>query len=127
LQFGSKIDQNGSTQREDYYSVKEIISPELIRLSSDLVVRLIGVKEIKETNGKAIEFLQLKTNSQKVFLKFDETKYDENNHLMVYLYLKNKTFLNAHLIKGGYAKPDTSMNFKYKEKFQSFYNSENAK
>jgi len=117
LQFGSKIDQNGSTRREEYYSVKEVISPELIKLNNDLLVRLIGVKEKKEVNGKAIEFLQLKTKGQKVFLKYDEIKYDENNYLMVYLYLKNKTFLNAHLIKNGLANADTNLTYKNKNKF----------
>lgn len=117
LQFGSKIDRNSSTKREEYYSVKEIISPELIKLNNDLIIRLIGVKEKKEANGKAIEFLQLKTKGQKVFLKYDETKHDENNHLMVYLYLKNKTFLNAHLIKNGLADVDLTFNYKNREKF----------
>jgi len=122
LQFGSKIDQNGSVQREEYFSVKEIISPELIKLNNDLLVRLIGVKEKKEANGNAIEFLQLKTKGQKVFLKYDETKHDENNHLMVYLYLKNKTFLNAHLIKNGLADVDLTFNYKNKERFIKYLN-----
>jgi site-specific DNA-methyltransferase (adenine-specific) len=120
LQYGSKIDQNGSTQREDYFSVKEILSPELVKLNNDLIVRLIGIKEKKEANGKAIEFLQLKTKGQKVFLKYDETKYDEKNNLLVYLYLKNKTFLNAHLIKNGFADVDTTMNFKNKDQFINY-------
>ncbi len=122
LQFGSKIDQNGSTKREEYYSIKEIISPELIKLNNDLVVRLIGVKEKKEVNEKAVAFLQLKTKGQKVFLKYDETKYDENNHLMVYLYLKNKTFLNAHLIKNGLTDVDTIFNYRNKETFIKYLN-----
>ena len=124
LQFGSKIDQNGSVRREEYFSVKEIISPELIKLNNDLLVRLIGVKEKKETNGNAIEFLQLKTKGQKVFLKYDETKHDENNHLMVYLYLKNKTFLNAHLIKNGLVDVDLTFNYKNKERFIKYLNKE---
>ena len=117
LQYGSKIDQNGTTKREDYFLVKEIISPELMKLNNDLVVRLIGVKEKKEANGKAIEFLQLKTKGQKVFFKYDETKHDENNNLMVYLYLKNKTFLNAHLIKIGFVNVSTDFTYKNKDKF----------
>ena len=124
LQFGSKIDQNGSARKEKYFSVKEIISPELIKLNNDLLVRLIGVKEKKEANGKAMEFLQLKTKGQKVFLKYDETKHDENNHLMVYLYLKNKTFLNAHLIKNGLADVDLTFNYKNKERFIKYLNKE---
>ena len=122
LQFGSKIDMNGSTKREEYYSVKEIISPELLKLNNDLVVRLIGVKEKKEVNGKAIEFLRLKTKGQKVFLKFDEIKHDKENNLMAYVYLKNKTFLNAHLIKKGLAEVDTSYQFKNKERFIKYKN-----
>jgi len=125
LQYGSKIDQNGSTQREDYFSVKEILSPELVKLNNDLIVRLIGIKERKEANGKAIEFLQLKTKGQKVFLKYDETKHDEQNNLMVYLYLKNKTFLNAHLIKNGLVNAIRSYSYKNKDKFIKLEN-ENA-
>ena len=116
LQFGSKINKD-SGEREDYYSVKEIISPELIKLNNDLVIRLLGVKEKKIVNGEAIEFLKEKTYGEKVFLKFDNQKYDDQNHLLCYLYLKNKTFINAHLIKAGLVEVDRSINFKYKEKF----------
>ncbi len=126
LQFGSKIDQN-SSQRENYYSVKEVISPEFIKLNNDLLVRLIGVKENKDLRNKAIKFLNDKTKGQKVFMKFDNQKYDNNNNLLCYLYLKNKTFLNAHLIKEGLAEPDTELDFKYKNKFISFSNTNYAK
>lgn len=118
LKFGSKIDKNDST-REEYYSVKEIISPVLLKLNNDLVVRLIGVKEKKSTNGSAKQFLYDKTKGQKVFLKFDNQKYDNKNNLMCYLYLKNKTFLNAHLIKKGLVDPDLNLDFKYHSKFSS--------
>ena len=121
LQFGSKIDKNSSTRREEYYSVKEIISPELIKLNNGLIVRLIGVKEKKEANGKAKEFLMLKTKGQKVFLRFDKTKHDKDNNLMAYVYLKNKTFLNAHLIKKGLAEVEMSHQYKAKERFINYY------
>lgn len=119
LQFGSKIDAK-NFKREEYYTIKEIISPERVRLNNDIIVRLIGVKEDKEVNGLANKFLEEKTKGQKVFMKFDDQKYDENNNLLCYLYLKNKTFLNAHLIKEGLAKADKSIDFKYKEKFLNF-------
>lgn len=120
LQFGSKIDQNGS-EREEYYTVKEIISPELIRLSNNLIVRLIGVKTEKSISEKAVKFLMDKTKGQRVFLRFDNQKYDDDNHLLCYLYLKNKTFINAHLIKSGLVLPDTVSNYKYKDKFRAYY------
>ncbi len=116
LQFGSKIDKN-SGEREVYYSVKEVISPELLKLDNDLAVRLIGVKEKGATNGQAIRFLIEKTKGQKVFMKFDNKKYDERNNLLCYLYLKNKTFINAHIIKEGLADVDVDSDFKYRDKF----------
>lgn len=117
LQFGSKIDQNGATDREELFSVKEVISPELVKLSNNLIVRLIGVKQDETKNGSAIEFLTAKTKGQKIFLRFDETKHDSENNLCAYLYLQNKTFLNAHLIKNGFALVDESVNFRHKSKF----------
>jgi site-specific DNA-methyltransferase (adenine-specific) len=116
LKFGSRIDDSDN-QRETYYSVKEIISPEVLMLNNDLKVRLIGVKEKKEANGQVIRFLSEKLKGEKVFMKFDTMKYDSDGNLMCYLYLKNKTFINAHLIKNNLAEVDSSLNFKYKNKF----------
>ena len=116
LQFGSKIDKN-SGDREIYYSVKEVISAELVRLNNDLVVRLIGVKQKEAANGQAIRYLIEKTRGQKVFMKFDSQKYDDTNNLFCYLYLSNKTFINAHIIKEGLAAVDVSSDFKYRDKF----------
>jgi len=119
LKFGSKIDNSGA-HRETYYSVKEIVSPEMVVLDNDLKVRLIGVKENKAINGKAIQFLKEKLKGQKVFLKFDVTKYDDKGNLLCYLYLKNKTFINAHLIKNRLAGIDISMDYKYKNSFLKY-------
>lgn len=114
--FGSRIDKTGGV-REEYFSVKEVISPELIRLSSGLLIRLIGVQENKDRSDSAIAFINEKTRGQKVFLKYDRQKYDSQDRLLCYVYLKNKTFLNAHLIKEGVVDVDCSIDFKYKEKF----------
>lgn len=125
LLFGSKIDQNGG-QREEYFTVKEVISPEIIKLSNGLTVRLLGVKQDVSKNGKAVEFLVNKIQGQKVFLKYDQKKYDSDNRLLCYLYLKNKTFVNAHLIKEGLVAVDAEAIFKYREKFLELQNLEYA-
>ncbi len=116
LQFGSKIDKD-SGDREIYYYVKSVISPELVKLNNDLIVRLIGVKEKKPASEQAVRYLIEKTKGQKVFMKFDNHKYDDSNNLLCYLYLENKTFINAHIIKEGLADVDVSSEFKYREKF----------
>jgi site-specific DNA-methyltransferase (adenine-specific) len=116
LRFGSKIDSSQCT-RETYYTVKEIVSPEILILNNGVNIRLLGVKERKDKNIEAIEFLKEKTKSQKVFIKFDEIKYDEKNNLLCYLYLWNKMFLNAHLIKNGLADVDEKFEYKFKKRF----------
>ncbi|MCC7095328.1 MAG: thermonuclease family protein [Ignavibacteriaceae bacterium] len=126
LQFGSKIDKESSNQREELFTVKEVISPEKIRLSNDLTVKLIGIKEDPIINGKATDFLIDKTKGKRVFLKYDNVKYDKENNLLCYLYLENKTFINAHLIKSGLVQVDSKNDFKYKEKFLTLLNQTNG-
>lgn len=120
IQYGSKIDANSLGKREEFFSVKEIISPELVRLSNDLTIRLIGIKQNPTINGKATDYLINKVRGKKVFLKYDEVKHDNENNLMAYLYLENKTFINAHLLKENLALVDNSIDFKYKTKFNTF-------
>lgn len=116
LQFGSKIDQNGG-QREEYFTVKEVLSPEFVKLSNGLTVRLLGIKQDVLKNGKATEYLVKKALGQKVFLRYDQKKHDFDNRLCCYLYLQNKTFINAHLIKSGLVDVDNELEYKYKAKF----------
>jgi len=116
LKFGSKIDFT-NTERVDLYSVKQVINPEKILLNNNLIVKLIGVKVKNETIDMAMEFLQVKLKNQRVFIKFDNVKYDSENNLLCYLYLQNKTFINAHLIKNKLVDVDNSFDYKYKQKF----------
>ena len=120
LQFGSKIDKNSKSNVE-YYNIKSIISPSLLQLNTGLLIQLIGIKVIEDTRIEAIDFLKRKIGGQRVFLKFDRVKYDNiNNHLLCYLYLKNKTFVNAHLVKSGLVSVDTTSEYKQKSKFINY-------
>ena len=121
MKFGSKIsisDARNGTKREEYYSVKEVLAPNLIKLNNDLIVRLMGVKPRENDEIRAQEFLQKKILKGKVFLRFDRVKYDREGRLLAYVYMKNKTFINAHLVKNGFAEVDTEYSFKYQNKFQ---------
>lgn len=119
LRFGSKIDQT-SSERINYYSIKSVLRPEILLLNNGITVRLIGVKENPEKKSEAIEFLKKKTKGQKIIIKYDNVKYDNDNNLMCYLYLKNKTFVNAHLIKNGLVDVDTTLEYKYKSRFVKY-------
>jgi len=124
LQYGSKIDVVAK-DREDFHSVKEVISPCLVKLDNDLVVRLIGIKEKAQLRSKAVDYLNGIVKGARVFMKYDTSKYDDSNHLLCYLYLKNKTFINAHLVKKGYVDVDIVSVYKNKDKFLSLVRGHN--
>ncbi len=123
--FGSKINGD-SKKRQDYYCVKKVLSPTELELDDGLKIRLLGIKEKTEKRAQTIEFLQSKTKGQKVFMKFGQVKHDSKNNLLCYLYLQNKTFINAHLVKKGLALTETEMDFKYKKKFMYSAETEEA-
>jgi site-specific DNA-methyltransferase (adenine-specific) len=116
LQFGSKVNHQ-SGQRQEYYRVQEVLSPERLVLSDGVHVRLLGVKTKSETRRQAIQFLEDKTSGQRVAMRFDAVKHDKDNNLLCYLYLENRTFLNAHLVKSGLVATDTQMEYRLRERF----------
>lgn len=116
LQFGSSID-GISPKRDDLFSVKQVLSPELIELSNGLTVKLLGIKENKQHTKEAMDFLKEKFYKRKVFLRYDAIKYDCNNTLLCYVYLDNKTFINNHLIRTGFVDVDMSLDYTCKAKF----------
>ncbi len=123
LKFGSKVnvsDGKNGVKREKYYIVKEIVDTNLIRLNNDLVIRLIGVKPKLRDFDKAKQFLIKKILRRQIYLRFDESKYDKKNNLMAYVYMKNRTFINVHLLKEGFAEIDQEFPFKYRSKFEKF-------
>lgn len=122
LQYGSKIN-NHNSKREKYYPVKDVISPEKLIIGDGLKIKLLGIRNKPKMSNQAIQYLRNKTCGQKVFIKYDEKKYDKDGHLLCYLYLSNKTFLNVHLIKKGFALADNRSDYKYKTKFLSLENS----
>ncbi|MBC8345158.1 MAG: thermonuclease family protein [Candidatus Marinimicrobia bacterium] len=118
--FGSKIDQNSNGDTIEYYSIKEIHSPNELTLNNGLRIKLIGVKPIKTKEQVAQQFIADKTKGQKVFLKHDAIEFDNNKNRLCYLYLKNKTFINAHLIKTGLAKTDNGFDYKHYKRFLKY-------
>ncbi len=126
LKFGSKIENGDNGERTELFNVKEVLSPELLRLSNGLTIRLIGIAEELTHREQAVDFLNSRIRGRRVFLKFDKDKHDENGNLLSYVYLKNKTFINAHLIKSGLVSLDSKQEYKYRIKFQTLLDHTNA-
>jgi len=119
LRFGSKIEEGDEGAGARLYSVREVVSPEILKLDTGILVRLLGVAEQPSHREQAIAFLIEKMRGQRVSLKFDKEKYDDAGNLLSYVYLRNKTFINAHLIRTGFVSVDIKRDYRYRDKFQS--------
>lgn len=117
--IGTKIDYREKKDIQ-YFSVKKAIAPDLVCLSNNKKLKLLGIRINPDKQKEAVKYLEAITLSQKVTVKFDHIKYDKDNTLMGYLYLKNKTFINAKLIKKGLVATDDIVNHKYKNRFRCY-------
>ena len=105
FQFGSVVSQDDKGKpRQDFYRVKGIIAPNVLQLHTGLTVQLLGVQPINGHEDAALTFLSKIALRQRVRLEFDERKHDEDGTLLAYVYSENKTFLNAKIIREGYAR-----------------------
>jgi len=100
------------------YKVVDIVDEETIQLDTGLQVKFLGVKVAKKQG--AIRYLREYIIKKDVFLRFDNCPVLAENTVEAYVYLKNKIFLNAYLIKSGIAKADKTREYKYKAKFIEF-------
>lgn len=116
LRFGSKIERDDA-EGPELLRVAAVLSPTVLELNTGARVRLLGVAVPDENVVAAVEYLRDATQGTRVFMRHDEDKHDSDGNLLCYLYLENKTFLNAHLIKRRLATVDSSRQFRFKDRF----------
>jgi len=118
--FGSQIDGSQKPPRE-YFTVRRILSPEIIELDSGVQVRLLGVKAIEQQSAKALAYLSGLIMNRRVYLRFDPAaQTGDGEPPQAYVYARNRTFINAHLIKRHYAGVAENMEFHFKQKFVTY-------
>jgi DNA modification methylase/endonuclease YncB( thermonuclease family) len=117
--YGSIIDGR-KTEKRELLSVRSVHSPELLELSDGRRIRLLGVKHVEGKQVEALEFLRNATRGRKVFLGHDTAVPESQGAVAAYVYLRDRTFLNAHLIKRGLAFADLSVPHRYLDRFRSY-------
>ncbi|MFN3999668.1 thermonuclease family protein [Algoriphagus sp.] len=81
-------------------------------------VRRTGRKEVEYFGQEASDFVKKTLTGKKVRLEYDVQRYDRYKRTLAYVYLDDGTFLNALLVKEGYATAATfPPNVKYSEYF----------
>jgi len=117
LRFGSRID--GSETGARYHAVARVLSPNRILLDSGLEVDLLGIEPLPGKAAEAASLLEGLTEGHRVEIRTDASART-GNRPAVYLYLANRTFVNAKLIKSGLVRPDTRRLYRWREKFVEY-------
>ncbi|MBI3601618.1 MAG: thermonuclease family protein [Candidatus Omnitrophica bacterium] len=131
-------------QEQKVYRVIRVIDGDTVKLDNGMHVRLIGIdapemrqnpkleRDLQERHlnrrtelamGKrAYQFTRHLVEGKKVRLEFDVEKYDEYHRLLAYVYLTNGTFVNAEIVKAGYAYVyPIRPNVRYAQLFRQLY------
>jgi len=104
---------NPGASNDQYTSVvKRVIDGDTILLWNGERVRYIGIdtpelhhrsKPVEYLAKEAKEFNERLVGAKTVRLEFDVERRDKYGRLLAYIYLEDGTFVNAELIKEGYA------------------------
>ena len=115
-----------------YYTVKKVVDGDTFWIydgsQKGLKIRLIGVdapesknsrtKEMAYFGREASDYLTSLIAGRKVRLEYDVGQFDKYGRTLAYVYLENGTFINATLVKNGYATVMTiPPNVKYADTF----------
>lgn len=124
--------------------VRRVIDGDTLRLENGEKLRLIGIdtpemhesnklyrdaqrskqdiSTIQELGRRAYEFTKNLVEGKRVSLEFDIEKRDKYERLLAYVYLKDGTFVNAEIVKEGYASlMNIAPNVKYADLFLKLY------
>jgi micrococcal nuclease len=120
-------------QPADIRTVKKIVDGDTVWVSGknngpDEKIRLIGIDAHETRNtarkkagfyGKeATAYLKKQVLGKRVRLEYDIRRYDQYRRTLAYIHLENGRFINADLVRNGYAVVMTvSPNVKYADKF----------
>jgi micrococcal nuclease len=118
--------------QKEFYQVKRVVDGDTFWIDDGsekgVKVRLIGVdapesrntgtKEIAYFGKEATDYLTKIIGGKKVRLEYDVGRFDKYRRTLAYVYLKDGTFVNAKLVKDGYANVMTvPPNVKYADTF----------
>jgi len=93
--------------------VTRVVDGDTVHLDTGERVRLVGIDTPElEKEGRPAEFLAHKakaelarmTQGKKIRLEYDQLRYDHYGRLLAYLFLPDGTFVNAEMVRQGWAR-----------------------
>lgn len=123
---------NNITNNSETYLVYKVVDGDTFyctdQFNQELKIRLIGIdtpetrNRFKKKKGyygeEAKDYLTSLILNKEVKLEFDVDKFDQYNRVLAYAYTLDNTFINAELVKNGFARIMTIQpNSKYSDLF----------
>jgi DNA modification methylase len=102
-------------KKDALYKVVDIIDENTIKINNGLLIKFLGVKIIDK--DKTIKYLKEYLLKKEIRIKLENDSILNENTVSAYVYLKNKIFINAYLIKAKLALADREKEYKLKRKF----------
>lgn len=102
-------------KKDNLSKVIEIVNKDTIRIDNGNLIKFLGIN-INRTQ-ETIAYLNKQLLGKKIIIKDQTDIKNDNNFTLAYIYLKNKIFINAYLIKSGLANADISINHRFANKF----------
>lgn len=112
------LEAKSLADREELIRVTDAAGPDALTLADGRTVRLLGAAVTKP--DQALEYLTKRIKGKLVFLRHDPAHPagdDPTQPQAAYVYLKNRIFINHHLIKAGLAEVDRSIDFAKKRRW----------
>jgi hypothetical protein len=94
------------------HKVAKIIAADTIELETGLKISFLGVQINQK--AEALDYLRRRILGKQVLIKDDQVM---DHRVSAYVYLKNRIFVNAYLIKVGFGSPDLSIEHRLRNKF----------
>jgi DNA modification methylase len=98
---------------DQLHKVTQVIDECTLGIDNDGRVRFLGVRIDKQ--AETLDYLRTRIVGKNIFIK--EAQNINSDCRAGYIYLKNRIFINAHLIKSGLGSPDLSVQHKLQKKF----------
>jgi modification methylase len=110
--------EDGKRKQDETFKVVDILDDHTLKLKDGRTIGFLGVDfgEGGEV-GATLDYLRGRVRGKQVILKFDEGHPED----MAYVYLKNRIFINAHLIRSGLGKLDRTVDHRLRKKFDGFH------
>lgn len=117
--YGSRVSRRQPRERAPRLRVTEILGPDRVLLSDGRELRLRGIAVPPDRAAAALAWLAEKVRGEAVEVKQDPGRPAAGDP-SAYLYLANRTFVNAHLIKKGLALAQRDGNYRCRERFLAY-------